>query len=217
MRGLHDQDFPERERFPRRMTAVIREDEQGRAVTEVNGRQLGDPLQDNNHHEDGYRFHDVMHLANAAMLGWSPVLRGLMGLRRRSDHETLLQEDGRRAIRAEEGITALVFSRAIRRAYFQHSPVEHDILDCVQDITNSLEVSRHNRRDWQQAIHAAYRIWLPVWRQQGGTVLLDLEARTIHLEDESARATAPAPLLIHAHFFRNPDSRNRESSPPSCP
>ena len=32
----------------------------------------------NAYRDDGYRFHDVMHLTFAALLGWSPVLRSLL-------------------------------------------------------------------------------------------------------------------------------------------
>ena len=39
---------------------------------------LGNELTDNAYEDDGYRFHDVMHLAFAAHLGWSPVLRKLL-------------------------------------------------------------------------------------------------------------------------------------------
>jgi hypothetical protein len=40
-----------------------------------NGVNIGDRLTDNKLEKDDYRFHDVFHLANAAILGWSPVLR----------------------------------------------------------------------------------------------------------------------------------------------
>jgi hypothetical protein len=52
------------------------------------GHRLGDDLTDNARDDDGYRFHDVMHLANVANLGWSPVLRKMMGRRRRDPPET---------------------------------------------------------------------------------------------------------------------------------
>ena len=38
----------------------------------------------NNRRDDGYRFHDVVHLAYAAILGWSPVTRALLDCKRRS-------------------------------------------------------------------------------------------------------------------------------------
>ena len=39
------------------------------------GFLLGDRLTDNHLPEDDYRFHDVFHLAFAAVLGWSPTTR----------------------------------------------------------------------------------------------------------------------------------------------
>jgi hypothetical protein len=42
----------------------------------VNGFRVGDPLTDNAWSETGYRWHDTLHLAHAACLGWSPVFRG---------------------------------------------------------------------------------------------------------------------------------------------
>ena len=39
-------------------------------------RQIGDALDDNSVTEDGYRYHDIIHLAHMTVLGWSPVLRG---------------------------------------------------------------------------------------------------------------------------------------------
>jgi hypothetical protein len=48
------------------------------------GKPLGDDLTDNAYVDDGYRFHDVIHLALIAHLGWSPVVRGLMRRKRKS-------------------------------------------------------------------------------------------------------------------------------------
>jgi NTP pyrophosphatase (non-canonical NTP hydrolase) len=61
---------------------------------EVNGKKfvfqksggilLGDRLTDNHVPEDDYRFHDVFHLAYAAVLGWSPTTRALLKIKRKS-------------------------------------------------------------------------------------------------------------------------------------
>ena len=48
----------------------------------------------NGRSETGYRWHDALHLAHAACLDWSPVLRSLAGLKRRSDSLTGHFEDG---------------------------------------------------------------------------------------------------------------------------
>ena len=47
-----------------------------------NGINIGDRLTDNKLEKDDYRFHDVFQLANAAILGWSPVLRALLRVKR---------------------------------------------------------------------------------------------------------------------------------------
>ena len=77
---LFDDDFPADEQLPRSFSARIVDgvgaEGKGRITLTIDGVPAGDPLQDNAYDEDGYRFHDVFHLAHAAKLGWSPVLRG---------------------------------------------------------------------------------------------------------------------------------------------
>jgi NTP pyrophosphatase (non-canonical NTP hydrolase) len=74
-----DDQYPEAERLPRTGTFefVASVSDAGRPTVQVrhDGRWLGDPLTDNSHVNDGYRFHDSFHLAYAAVLGWSPVTR----------------------------------------------------------------------------------------------------------------------------------------------
>lgn len=57
---------------------------------------IGSPLNDNSHVDDAYRFHDVLHLAYVAILGWSPVMRALFGLKRKSSAKHDRVEDGAR-------------------------------------------------------------------------------------------------------------------------
>lgn len=128
---VFDNRFPEQERFPRRFVADFRQwVEAGSVKTRVfvDGRQMGQDLTDNAYVPDGYRFHDVFHLACAAVLGWSPVSRRNLGLKRRSDPEVDEVEDGGRAIVTEEGISALVFAYA----------GEHNALDGVQSVDYEL-------------------------------------------------------------------------------
>lgn len=104
-----DAGFPEGERFPRQFVADFRpffENGAQKVRVFVDGVQMGDPLTDNAYTPDGYRFHDVFHLACAAVLGWSPVVRKLLGRKRRSQTEFDEIEDGGRAIAIEEGISA---------------------------------------------------------------------------------------------------------------
>jgi len=66
------------------------------------GWLLGNVLGDNAHDDDGYGWHDAFHLAHMAVLGWSPVIRGLLGRTRKEDPATDDVEDGGRAIAIEE-------------------------------------------------------------------------------------------------------------------
>jgi NTP pyrophosphatase (non-canonical NTP hydrolase) len=72
------------------------------------GAELGDPLTDNTRRMDAYRFHDAIHLGFMAVLGWSPVMRALLRLKRKSSPEADECEDGARAIFAEEGLAAML-------------------------------------------------------------------------------------------------------------
>ena len=78
----------------------------------IDGAPAGDELQDNAYVEDGYRFHDIFHVAHAAKLGWSPVLRGkLLNPKRKRSVDPIVDEveDGGRAIVIDEAIVAYVW------------------------------------------------------------------------------------------------------------
>ena len=55
---------------------------------------IGDTLTDNVRDPDHYRFHDVFHLAYAAILHWSPVVRALIKQKRKSVQYIDENEDG---------------------------------------------------------------------------------------------------------------------------
>ena len=112
-----DEEYPDKEQLPRtfRFTFSYETDDKGidRVVLrDEDGSQLGDGLTDNAFEQDGYRFHDVLHLAHAAMLGWSPVLRRLFGpkRKRRSNPDVDMNEDGGRASVVEETVAAAIFA-----------------------------------------------------------------------------------------------------------
>ncbi|MFX5743284.1 pyrophosphatase, partial [Acinetobacter baumannii] len=58
---------------------------------------VGDRLTDNAAEPDDYRFHDVFHYAYIAVLGWSPVIRSLLRLKRKSVPKIDEVDDGARA------------------------------------------------------------------------------------------------------------------------
>ena len=73
-----DSNFPDDERLPLRLEIKITQRKSGRSYLQWGGVFIGDPLTDNIMESDGYRFHDVFHLAHAAILHWSPTFRALI-------------------------------------------------------------------------------------------------------------------------------------------
>nr|VFJ54398.1 MAG: hypothetical protein BECKFW1821A_GA0114235_104723 [Candidatus Kentron sp. FW] len=104
-----DEAFPEEERLPAHFEIKIMQRKSGRSYMQWNGVFIGDPLTDNISNPDGYRFHDVFHLANAAILHWSPTFRALIKQKRKSDPKIDEAQDGGRAIVVEEGLARLHF------------------------------------------------------------------------------------------------------------
>jgi NTP pyrophosphatase (non-canonical NTP hydrolase) len=101
---LLDAEFSENEQLPRRIEMHIVETHIAGKTCVIqlcNGVEIGSRLTDNKSVEDDYRFHDVFHLAYAAILGWSPCLRALLKVKRKSRPEIDEAEDGARAILIE--------------------------------------------------------------------------------------------------------------------
>jgi hypothetical protein len=126
MSQFFDGEFPPGEQIPRRMEITLSPEAgpHGDLVRmTINGLRVGDPLTDNAWRETGYRWHDTLHLAHAVCLGWSPILRAMAGLKRRSDPRVDHIEDGGRAAVADEAIAWAVFCHARNRDWYRRTPV----------------------------------------------------------------------------------------------
>jgi hypothetical protein len=153
---------------------------------------LGDPLTDNSHVDDGYRFHDVFHLAYAAVLGWSPVTRKLMGRKRKSNPEVAEAEDGGRAIVCEEGIALTAFAYATSHNYLDGvTRLDFPFLNAIKDITALYEVGVRTAADWEQAILSGFAVWRALRDNNGGTVILDATSRSLTFQ-HAETAQSPA-------------------------
>ena len=182
--NLLDEDYPEHERLPRQMDIVIKPDASGRSLTFVNGHRFGDPLADNHYDNDGYRFHDVFHLAFASILGWSPTVRALLRRKRKSNPEVDATEDGGRAIVLEEGISTKVFNYAARRNFLDGAGgVDDELLREIWELTEHLEVGERNAADWEQAILTGVELWREVRTAGEAHICADLEKGTIWIAD----------------------------------
>lgn len=181
---MFDRDFPEHERLPRQFVVEITEVSQDNSVKMkafVNGQQLGNDLTDNSYMNDGYRFHDVFHLAYAGVLGWSPVTRQLLGGFKRKSHPKVDEvEDGGRAKAIEEGISALVFSYAKDHNFLEGvSALDYQLLKTIKNMTSHLEVAQCSLGDWEKAIVMGYKVWRQVEKNQGGKVVVNLNVHSI--------------------------------------
>ena len=180
-RTLFDNDCPAEERLPRRMDVHIQE-ESGMAITTIDGENFGDPLTDNRYEDDGYRFHDISHIAHAAILGWSPTLRALLGRKRKSNAQAALVEDSRHAIAIEEGISATVFSYAERRNFLEGTQaVDYELLRTLKEMTSHLEVTARTEGEWEKTIIAWLAVWRHVKANGHGRIHADLETGTLDI------------------------------------
>lgn len=179
-----DDGLAEREKLPRtgEFVFTLTQDPNGRqtSVLTCDGQQVGDPITNASHIADGYCFHDIFHLAYAAVLGWSPVIRSLMKRKRKSDPHIDEAEDGGRAIAIEEGIAALVFSYASEHEYLEgKSHIDNNVFTTIAGMVAHLEVSGHRAADWEKAILTGYAAWRELRRRGGGTVRFDMAAQAL--------------------------------------
>lgn len=179
---FYDEGYGESERLPRNLTVQFNQG--GEYVANVciisDGKQIGETLTDNAYDDDGYRFHDVFHMAFAAILGWSPVMRHLMRLKRASNTEVDMVEDGARSRLTEELISVYVFNYAKSHRYLEGvTEIDLEVLTTIRNLVRGLEVENRTRADWKIAILKGYEMYRLLKQNRGGVVELDMNLRTI--------------------------------------
>ncbi len=175
-----DATFPEEEQLPRHFEIHITQRKSGQSYLRWNSVFLGSPLTDNIRDPDGYRFHDVFHLAHAAILHWSPTFRALIKQKRKSNPVFDEAQDGGRAIVVEEGLTAWLYSYSKGLDYFEgHDSVSFDALKTIQKFVHGYEVDKCPLKLWEDAILQGYSVFRQVRKNNGGIVIGDRENRKI--------------------------------------
>jgi NTP pyrophosphatase (non-canonical NTP hydrolase) len=179
-----DEGWPDNERLPRRGMYEIRptKNRRGREATELyfDGERIGNELTDASAVDDGYRYHDVFHIAHSVMLGWSPVARSWLKRKRRSDPIVDENEDGGRAVVVEEGIAALVFVYASKHELLAGiNRLDYELLHSITTFAGPLEVGVRSEADWERAILAGYAIFREMVANGGGFVDIDALAGTL--------------------------------------
>jgi NTP pyrophosphatase (non-canonical NTP hydrolase) len=182
----YDGGYPENERLPLSLTVEFRETEiagRRKLETTIKGKQFGDSLTDNSHVDDGYRFHDVFHFTSAILLGWSPIVRRTLGVKRKSVPQVDEVEDGARAGVTEEAIAAVVFGYAKDFSFFQGSDtVEFALLRMIKQMTAPFEVRDKALRQWEISILEGYSVWREMVANKGGVFIGDAIARTVRYQ-----------------------------------
>jgi NTP pyrophosphatase (non-canonical NTP hydrolase) len=194
---LYDEELPPDQRLPRAFAYRFSHENIGgirkMVMTDVSdGSRTGAPLTDNSHEDDGYRFHDAMHIAFAACLGWSPVLRKLLRdktktrtpiAKRFSDVDSL---ENRRREDAEDGGRAQVVEEAIvylADVYYSRHPkaktLDFHLLRHIKDLTRGVEVSTRTEAEWEKALLQGFKVWDELRKHDGGIIEADLHAGTV--------------------------------------
>lgn len=178
-----DEGFGIEEQLPRDFKVRVNERGSGRSYLQWNGVFIGDPLTDNISDRDGYRFHDVFHLAFAAILHWSPVFRSLIKQKRKSSTSYDEEQDSGRAIVVEEGLTAWIFSRAKELDFFDgHKRVSLDMLKTIGEFVSGYEVEKCPLKLWERAILDGYTVFRQIRDAKGGWIIGDRASRTIRYQ-----------------------------------
>lgn len=176
-RKYFDSKFPKSQQIPRKMVVRFKPIGSSSVGIAINGKPVGDRLDDNVMSPDGYRYHDVFHLAYAAHLRWSPVWRHLIRAKRASDKTTRRVQDGARARIVEEAVAAMLFAEHKKSGigFEDRDQIPFSILEIVKRMTSDFEVKTRTINEWRVAIADGFRMFRLLRKYKGGIVTANLE------------------------------------------
>lgn len=194
--GPFDSRFPPYERLPRNISFNIREvesDGEDHFVYQSYGKiKIGDRLTDNIEYSDDYRFHDVFHYAYAAVIGWSPVLRSILKVKRKSVKEIDQNQDGARAILIEEGLATLIYNVAKREGGLfrdvERGKLSFDLLKTIRTFVQGYEVQNVPYWVWEEAILQGFEAFRYLVEHRRGRVTIDYANRRLEVGPIPLRA-----------------------------
>ncbi len=187
-----DGHFSEEEQLPRKFEISFVSTSSNHARMYYHGRPLGDDLTDNSYFEDGYRYHDVMHLANAACLRWSPVLRGFLKKKRKSCPKTDEVEDGARAQIVEELVIKAIHAEGTRLSpkddgnnlplFPEKGQITFRLIKTLVEYVKGLEVEKSHEWEWREAIYQGAQMYHKLRQEGQGTVTVNLDNRSLSFD-----------------------------------
>jgi NTP pyrophosphatase (non-canonical NTP hydrolase) len=183
-----DEDALPYEQLPRKLTIDIFERdvrEQTYVFQQSNSLYIGDRLTDNATEPDDYRFHDVFHYAYCAVLTWSPVVRALLRLKRKSDPKIDEAQDGARANLIEEGVATWIFGQAGKLGYLKgmkSGELSFDILKTIRQFVNGYEPERLPLWLWEEAILQGFEAFRFLQEHRRARLHIDMMQRRLFVE-----------------------------------
>lgn len=176
---LYDENCDKRQQLPRvfsyKFSHISIDGVEKLILTDVEtGEKTGDYLTDNSYEDDGYRFHDVLHLAFMACLGWSPVFRKIFRDLKKIDHReasTDEGDDGGRAKVIEEAIIAAAYVYASQYSFLEDiEAVDWKLLTHIKQMTKNLEVKNRTSWEWNDVLIKGFKVWRALIKNNGGIV-----------------------------------------------
>jgi NTP pyrophosphatase (non-canonical NTP hydrolase) len=183
-----DTNANDEEKLPRELVVDIFEREvhgETYVFQRCNGINIGDRLTDNAMMADDYRFHDVFHFAYVAVLSWSPVIRDLLRLKRKSDPKIDEAQDGARSALIEEGVTTWIFGQADKLFYFENKlrgDLPFDLLKHVRQFVAGTEAEQCPLWLWEEAILQGYAAFRFLRTNRRGRIRVDMINHKLSIE-----------------------------------
>jgi NTP pyrophosphatase (non-canonical NTP hydrolase) len=180
-----DLNYPEHERFPEEFEIMFKSYEENgmkklQIIDQRDKTMIGDPLTDNTYEDDGYRYHDIFHYGYLAIMGWSPVIRKLFKLKRKSNSEIDVNEDGARSQITEELISLFIYHHAADLDLLKNcTTIDSGIIKQVQTLVKNTEVKDCSGKQWEKAILNSYEIFNRLRENEGGRVLVSKKNRQL--------------------------------------
>jgi len=185
---LYDDDLSSDMRFPREFSYkfICKEENEKKTVEIKNkdGQTIGSPLNDNSYKDDGYRYHDIMHLVFMAKFGWSPVWRDLLRnntLKERPNHD--VQDSGRSQIIEESIILSSYLYASKHNFLIGIERVDIWLLKYIQELTCHLEVRNRSGSEWNQVLIEGFKLWKQLQDNKGGIIEGNLIERKINYKE----------------------------------
>ncbi len=93
------------------------------------------------------------------------------------------EQDGARALYTEEGLSTFIFAYAKNYNWLDgKSSVGSDLLRTIRNMTEHLEVGCCTEGEWERAIVQGFAVWREIKKRGFGTLVLDLDERSIAIK-----------------------------------